>query len=417
MNNFLRKWLIISIFNLLIVALLGVIMRYKIAFYLPFIEQKYVLHSHSHFAFSGWITQTLMVLLVHYISLQNGDQILKRYRWLLYANLITSYGMLVSFILQGYGLLSISFSTLSIVVSYFFAGYCWKDLNKMKEKNVSELWIKAALFFSVISSVGAFSLAYMMANKITHQNWYLASIYFFLHFQYNGWFFFAGMGLLTTRLEKLYGSAKNLRRAFVLFCLACMPAFFLSALWLPFSRIIYFIIIAAVIAQLIGWLLLVKVFIKNKSFISQHFSKYGKIILLLSAIAFSIKLLLQSGSIHPALSQLSYGFRPIVIGYLHLVLLAVTSIFIIGYIVSFELIPVTKRLMAGIFIFIAGIIINELLLMVQGVAALTYNSIPYINILLLIAALILFSGISVMFISCLKKSNSDNLLTSTNLFK
>src|SRR5688500_4235826 len=118
---------------------------------------------------------------------------------------------------------------------------------------------------------------------------------------------------------------------------------------------------------------MVKVFINNKIFIGQQFSKYGKVLLLLSAIAFTIKLLLQSGSVHPELSQLSYGFRPIIIGYLHLVLLAVTSIFIIGYIVSFKLVPVTKMLIAGTSIFVVGVIINELLLMVQGVAGLTYN--------------------------------------------
>ena len=56
-------------------------------------------------------------------------------------------------------------------------------------------------------------------------------------------------------------------------------------------------------------------------------------------------------------------------------------------------------MITGVFIFVAGIIMNELLLMVQGVAALTYTSIPYINILLLIAALILLTGISLMFIS------------------
>ena len=405
-SNFLRKWLTISFLNLLLVASLGVILRYKIAFYMPFIEQKYVLHSHSHFAFAGWITQTLMVLLVHHLSLKSGEQILKRYSWLLYANCITAYGMLVSFIVQGYGFFSISFSTLSVFVSYLFAVYYWKDLARMNEKKASRLWFKAALVFSAISSIGAFSLAYLMANKIMHQNWYLASIYFFLHFQYNGWFFFAGMGLLVSTLEKIATAVKTLKTVFLLFCFACIPTYFLSALWLPFPRIIYCIIIASVIVQLAGWALMIKICIKNKIFINQQFSKYGKVLLLLSAIAFSIKLLLQSGSIYPALSQLSYGFRPIIIGYLHLVLLAVTSIFILGYIVSFELVPVTKKLITGVFIFVAGIIINELLLMVQGVAALTYNNIPYINILLLIAAVILFAGISIMFISRFKAPNT-----------
>ncbi|MEP6711647.1 MAG: hypothetical protein ABJA37_04480 [Ferruginibacter sp.] len=403
MNIFLRKWLGISFFNFFMVASLGVLLRYKIAFYLPFFEQKFVLHSHSHFAFSGWITQTLMLLLVHYLSLKSGDSVFKKYRWLLYANLITAYGMLISFIIQGYAFFSIGFSTLSIFVSYYFAVCYWRDLNRISEKNISQMWLKASLVFSVLSSIGAFGLAYMMVNKISLENWYLGAIYFFLHFQYNGWFFFAGMGLLVAKFEKIDGTVKILRAAFWLFCLACIPAYFLSVLWMPLPLVLYFIIIAAVIAQLAGWILMVKVFFKNKLFISQQFSKYGKILLLLSAIAFSIKLLLQSGSVHPALSQLSYGFRPIIIGYLHLVLLAVTSIFMIGYIVSFEMITISKRLIMGIFIFVSGVIINELLLMLQGVSALSYNIVPYMNILLLAAAFILFTGIGLMFISCFDK--------------
>jgi len=408
MNRSLRKWLAVSFLNLLLVAFLGVVMRYKIEFPLPLIDQKYVLHSHSHFAFSGWITQTLMVLLVYYLSLKNGEGVLKKYRWLLYANLITAYGMLISFILQGYAFYSISFSTLSIVVSFFFAAYYWKDLNRMNENKVSHWWFKAALAFSVISSIGTFGLAYMMINGM-EQEWYLALIYFFLHFQYNGWFFFAGMGLLVSSLEKINTAVKDLKVAFLCFCFACIPAYFLSVLWIPFGSILYSIVIAAVIAQLVGWAFMVKVFIKNKIFIGQQFSKYGQVLLVLSAVAFTIKLLLQSGSVHPELSQLSYGFRPIIIGYLHLVLLAVTSIFIIGYIVSFKLVSVTRMFITGTSIFVVGVIINELLLMVQGVSGLTYNIVPYINIMLLVAAVILFCGIAMMFISCCKGGYNRSL--------
>lgn len=399
MNKFLNRWLTVSLVNLLLVAVLGFTLRYKIAYYLPFVEQKHVLHSHSHFAFSGWITQTLMVLLVYYLSLKIDRQILERYRWLLYANLFTSYGMLVCFILQGYGAFSITFSTLSIFVSYIFTVYFWKDLNRIKEKKTSHLWLKASLVFAVISSIGAFALAIMMATGMNDQNWYLSSIYFYLHFQYNGWFLFAGMGLLTDKLEVIAKEVKKLHYVFLLFCFACVPAYFLSILWSPFSESIYLLLIAAVIAQLAGWIIMLNIFIKNQDFISRQFSKYGKILLSLSAIAFTIKLLLQSGSIHAELSHLSYGFRPIIIGYLHLVLLGVTSIFILGYIISFKLININKMLISGTFVFVSGIIINELLLMVQGVAALTYTGIPFINEMLLFAAFILFAGILFMLIS------------------
>ena len=407
MTKFLSRWLTVSFLNLMLVASLGLVLRYKIEFFFPFVDQKYVLHSHSHFAFSGWVTQTFMVLLVYYLSLKIGSQIIKKYRWLLYANLISAYGMMICFIIQGYGAFSITFSTLSVLVSYVFIVRFWMDLNRIKERSISILWFKAALIFSFISSLGTFGLAYMMGNKITDQNWYLASIYFYLHFQYNGWFLFAGMGLLSDKLEIITGARKKLYYVFLLFCFACVPAYFLSILWSPISGSIYFLLIASVIAQLAGWMILLIVIIKNKSLISPLFSKYGKILLILSGIAFTIKLILQSGSIHPELSHLSYGFRPIIIGYLHLVLLGVTSIFIIGYIISFKLILITKKLIVGVFVFVAGIIINELLLMVQGVAALTYTGIPYINMMLLLAAAILFTGSLIIFLSRIE-SHSEN---------
>jgi len=404
MNTFLSKWLSISFLNLLLVALLGFILRYKIAFYLPLSNQKYILHSHSHFAFSGWITQSLMVLLIYYLSLKIGEQVFEKYRLLLYANLICSYGMLITFIIQGYGLYSISFSTLSILVSIAFTIYFWKDLNRIKKKAPSILWLKAALAFGIVSSLGAFSLSYLMANKISDQNWYLSSIYFYLHFQYNGWFLFAGMGLLSDKLEFLIHEQKKLYSIFILFFFACIPAYFLSILWFPFSGSIYFLLIAAVLAQLIAWALMLNIFFKNKDQIRKQLSPHGKTLLILSAIAFTIKLLLQSGSIHPDLSQLSYGFRPIIIGYLHLVLLGVTSIFIIGYIISFRLIKINKLLITGTIIFISGIIINELLLMIQGVASLSYIAIPFINETLLGAAIILLSGALVMSLSIRKNT-------------
>jgi hypothetical protein len=402
MSNYLRKWLGISFFNLLIVASLGVILRYKIAFYLPFVDQKHLLHSHSHFAFAGWLTQVLMVLLVHYLTTKTAEKIMQKYNWLLYANCITAYGMLIGFAAQGYGFSSILFSMLSIFVSYIFAILYWRDLNKLAIKNITHSWFKASLVFSLISSIGTFALAYMMANKIMVQHWQLGSIYFYLHFQYNGWFMFACIGLIVSAFEHVAESVKQMKLVFLLFCSACIPAYFLSALWLPFPTFVYYVVIAAVLAQLVGWGIFLQVFFKNKLYIQQQFYKPGKILLILSAIAFSIKLLLQLGSVHPALSQLSYGFRPIVIGYLHLVLLAVTSVFIIGYIVACKLISISQRLLAGIYIFVVGVIINELLLMIQGVQALSYNSFPHINILLLITAVTLFLGIGIMFVSQIK---------------
>ena len=396
MHSSLYRWLRLSFFNLLLVSLIGVILRYKIAFSLPFIDQKHLLHGHSHFAFSGWITHTLLVLLVNHLARYKGEAVFRKYRFLLYANLFTAYGMLISFPIQGYGIWSISFSTLSILTSYVFAITYWKDLNSIHSNTVSHLCCKAALLFNAISSLGAFSLAFMMATKTIHQNWYLAAVYFFLHFQYNGWFFFAGMGLLFSRIEHIVSIQKQLKNIFWLFCTACIPAYLLSALWLPIHLVIYWAVVAAAFAQVTGWGIFIKLFIMNKTAFTNSFPVAGRWLFLLSALAFTIKLLLQLGSTIPSLSQLAFGFRPIVIGYLHLILLGVISIFLIGFIMSFQFVHISKLFKMGVYVFVGGIFINQLFLMTQGVAALSYHIIPFIDESLLVAALIMFSGLVLM---------------------
>jgi len=390
----LHRWFRVSLINLLIVALLGVVLRYKIAFYLPFIHQKSLLHGHSHFAFTGWVTMALMVLLVRHVQKrQAGRPLHKIYGWLLWGNMVAAIGMLISFPIQGYGAVSISFSTLAVLVSYVFTWQYWADLNKASSSNVSDYWFRAALLFSVISSLGAFNLAGMMATKSVNQDWYLASEYFFLHFQYNGWFFFACMGLVASRLYDAGVPAETLQRIFWLFAAAATPAYFLSTLWANLPHIIYILTIIAVFLQIFGWIKLVRIVLTYKTAIREQCTAVGGTLLLLSFIAFSIKIILQSGSVIPVMSTLAFGFRPIVIGYLHLVLLAVTSLCIIGLMLAYGKIALNKTGRIGAYLFTTGIIINELLLMTQGLAGMYYIALPHINVWLFGAALIMFGGI------------------------
>lgn len=122
-------------------------------------------------------------------------------------------------------------------------------------------------------------------------------------------------------------------------------------------------------------------------------------LLLFSSVAFSIKLLLQLGSTIPSLSTLAFGFHPIVIGYLHLVLLGVITLFLLGYMIVENQILMNSKTIAGIKIFTAGIIINEILLMTQGAAAIGNITVPFINELLFVTACVLFSGISLLNVS------------------
>lgn len=396
------KWIKISLFNLLLVAFLGVILRYKIVFSLPFIQQKHLLHAHSHFAFSGWISMIIMFFIVSLISDIKQIDSFKKYNTLLIANVVTAYGMLISFSIQGYGLFSISFSTLSIVVSYFFGVMVWKDLKSTKEKFVSFNWIKAAIIFNVISSLGAFSLAYLMVNKIIHQNWYLAAIYFFLHFQYNGWFLFSVGGFTMRLLEKNKLTTQKHQYIFYLFAFACLPAYFLSALWMNIPLWIYILVILAAMSQFVGWCWFLFISRKHLQQILGK-TKTAKVLFTLSAMAFSIKLILQLGSTIPFLSTLAFGYRPIVIGYLHLALLGVITLFLLAYLFYNYSELFSQPQLKGSLFFASAVILNELVLMIQGVSAILGVIIPYINEALFVISLLLFC--SLLLVNLSKRTN------------
>lgn len=409
------NWQKISLFNLFLVSLLGVTLRYKIAFSLPFINQKFLLEAHSHFAFAGWISQVLMAFIVKYLYEKDVNIQMKKYQRLLLANIITAYGMLLSFPFQGYGAISIIFSTLNIFVSYAFAFFVWKDLNSLKANCVSHNWFKASLAFNAFSSLGVFLLAFMLATKSVQTNLYLATEYFFLHFQYNGWFFFACMGLLQAYMisKNIAPANKISKMIFWLFFIAAIPAYFLSALWLPIPIWVYVMVVIAAAMQCVGFIILMNHLVKSRKLVAQNLSKQTKLLWLFALIALVIKLSLQMVSVVPSLSTLTVGFRPIVIGYLHLVLLGVITIFLIGYFTEVNAVH-HKSFYTGVTIFVTGIIINEILLMIEGAAALTYTSIPFINELLFVAALIMFSGLLVLNVSIRNRTDEKSfaLLTS-----
>lgn len=399
----IKFWLKFSLINLCIVALLGVLMRYKIGFEFPYLDQKKVQHSHSHFAFAGWISHTLMVLMVYFLQSKLKDFEGNKYKKVIIANLICSYGMLIFFIIQGYALASILFSTTSLFVSYYFSYLYFKDL-KILESDVASNWFKASLWFNILSSAGTFYLAFMMATKHVIQDLYLSSIYFYLHFQYNGWFFFAAMGLLFGYLNIQKTEHPFIKTSFYMFAISCIPAYLLSVLWLKIPVWLYIIAIITGIIQIYTWFKLLFILIQKRKKSLENQSSIVKYTLLFAGLALSLKLILQVAITIPIVSDWAYGFRPIIIAYLHLVLLAIFSLFLLFYIYSQRFFEVTNAVKFGLTVFLIGVLLNEFLLGIQGLAAINYILIPYINEMLFATALVLLLGISSISYFSIKKT-------------
>lgn len=391
----IKGWTRIGVLNLLLVAVLGILMRLKFILPLPFFDLKHVQHAHSHFAFAGWVTHMLMLFIVLVtFRLQKKDNLPPHQNRILFSNLLCSLGMLFSFLYQGYGSLSISLSTGSILVSYVFAIFTWHDIRQQNLDPKIARWFYLSLIFLVLSSFGTFYLAYLKATQQSNLKGHLSALYFYLHFQYNGWFFFAIMGLVQHILNKQQALLRETDKLFYILSIATAPLYFLSILWTKPSTLAYLTIVIFAIGQFaiwIYWMIHLYAPVTRKKFADM--GNYLKLIFSLLPFALFFKFFLQTLSVIPALSAYVYGFRPVIIGYLHLVLLVIMSIFLISYSYLHGYFKLSPRAKQSFTLFIIGVLLNELVLALQGFLALFTTGLPQAHIYLLIASTLIGIGL------------------------
>jgi hypothetical protein len=399
MNSREKLWIRLALINLCLVAFLGTLMRYKIGFEFPYFNQKYIQEAHSHFAFTGWITHALFFLMVSLFRQNLGAIREKIYYLLILANVLCSYGMLVSFFMEGYGPVSISFSTLSILIAYVFSYFALKDVARLPGNHPGKRWIWGAIWFGIFSTLGTMVLSYMMASRQYDQTTYLGSIYFYLHFQYNGWFLFTCTGLFLDRIRHLNLNPKHVSIAFWLVFLSGVPTFFLSTLWAQLPPWLYVVVVIASILQVIGWWYFMKLILSNLRGIQSLLPKGAAYLFFIVGSALILKIMLQLGSTIPEVSKLAFGFRPIVIAYLHLVLLLIVTVFLLTFLYSANWISHNKVSIGSLFTFAIGVILNEVVLAVQGIAAFSYTVIPFANEMLFFIALLMLVSAILLFLA------------------
>lgn len=400
-----KRWAVLSLLNFALLSLAGVLLRYKIAFSFPAVNYKYLLNAHSHFAFAGWISMAIFTAFVYMLS-EEGGVIRNTYRYQFNLGQAANFGMLISFIFQGYAAVSIGFSCLSILFSYWFS---WRFSKDLKRSNLSlpvKYCARAALFFYVLSSIGPFLLGYILSHRIYDNSLYQNAVYLFLHFQYNGFFSFAVMSIFfhTMHSAGIPVDHKKEHLVFRLFFIACIPAYCLSLLWTNPPLWVFILAAMAGLAQWIGILILFQLIWNIRNSLRAVFTGQVKMLWMLSLVAFSIKILLQGLSVVPALGRYAFGIRPVIIGYLHLVLLGFISFFLVGFFLSRKLFRPMVTTASGIvlILFIAGVLANEVFLLMQGVYALAGKGWESAGSYLLGAAISIFIALSLFLVHQLK---------------
>lgn len=354
----------IALINFVLVACLGALIRYSFYQPIPGVVYTFVLHAHSHLAFLGWVFMALYALLLE--AFLPGKAGAWKYTIFFFVFQIANLGMLFTFPFTGYAFWSILFSSIHGVSSIAFAYSFIRDARRPFKSDLSFRFVQWGLIMMIAANLAPFSLGPLMANGMGGSDLYYLIIYAYLHFQYNGWFSFAVIGLLLKFLDSrgIDIHVTPVKWALYLLLGAAVPAYALSTLWTEPDPTWYIISGIAAVVQLIGFILLVKFFFQQRDLIKLPF--VPRALMLFGGTAFGVKYFLQLLSALPALSEYASTHRNIVIAYLHLVLIGVITVFLFFFLYTGNYLKKTVWSHLGLYGFLTGFVLTEFVLLFQG---------------------------------------------------
>lgn len=386
LSSTMLKYFRIPFYWLFLAGLLGLLLRLHLAF--PFRELVYKnwLHAHSHLMFLGWIFNFLNLAFVYHYIEPLWDQ---RYKVLFLINQVLLVGMAIFFPLYGYGVITIPLSTLHTLVSIVISVRFIRDSRSCRT-DFSRWLAMWALIFFMISSLGPFALAPIMINGLNHTKWYFFAVYFYLHFQYNGFFLFGVLALIFRHFE---GSGVvlqwgRLRLACSVLVICAFATYVLSILWSnPGIGWNVFGFTSALVQLLVFAWILFEMGKSSRTVLTSQ-SRVSRILLTLATLSFALKFLLQVGSAHPWVVSLTYDNRYVVIAYLHLVLVGGVTFFVLGWYLVRGFIGNLN--MIFLIMLLTGFICSELLLVgFTAISSVTSET----SSLILVFSVVMFFGI------------------------
>lgn len=312
-------------------ASIGLFLRWQFILPTPGVHYAWVLHAHSHVMFLGWVTNVLFLSLTASHLPQRQRGIWLRFFWGLQLFVVA---MMISFPLQGYGMYSIIFTTVHTLALMFFT---YIFLRQTRNDSRTSTWFaRVAWIFFFISTAGPFSLGYLMANGLGQTVWSNFAIYYYLHFQYNGFFLFGIFSLFFRLLEQKQIQVNTLRikKFGALMAIACVPAYVLSILFARPGLTFNSIGAVAGVLQIAALWLLIGEIKSLRTELRTKFSGAVYNIFALVLLGLAAKVVIQLLSAHPYVAETAYTLRPVIIAYLHLVLLGVISLFLFGWYIA-----------------------------------------------------------------------------------
>ncbi|MBK8291189.1 MAG: hypothetical protein IPK96_09820 [Flammeovirgaceae bacterium] len=325
----MQKYARVSFLYFFLAACIGLLLRWHFVSPMDWLDFPHWLHAHSHLMFLGWVFNFLSLAFIYeHIDVPRQKKFLTLY--VIIQFLLA--GMTIAFPLQGYGLYSITFSVLHSVTVFVFIIWFFKD-GRGHPFDPARWFAKLALIFFLIASVGPFSLGPLMANGLAQTKWYYFSVYYYLHFQYNGVFTFGVLSLFFSflKINNVTVDVPTVKKFGHLLFFGCFLTYLLSTLWAKPGLVYNGIGLVGAIIQLIALFYFLRLLREIPKSIFVKLSISIKDLLMVAMLSFILKLLLQTASAHPELAQHAYLNRNYIMAYLHLVLLGIITTFLIAW--------------------------------------------------------------------------------------
>ena len=397
-----RQWFKLALTNFFIAACLGLLLRYAFVEEISWLHYRHIMHAHSHVAMLGWVHLALYALLIHYF-LPTHLQAHRFYRWMFWVQQICVWGMLITFFLQGYAAGSIACTSLFVLINYVFI---WRFIKDLRQHSIagkmSKRFVIAALVWMIISTFALWAMAPIMLLKMQQSALYYASIQFYLHFQFNGWFIWAMLALAFRLFEqhKVLIPQSLVQKIFYLLGFSCLLTYVLAVTWSTPIPMLFWINSVGVGLQLIALYFFIAAIRPAYLQLKDRLGRWTRGLLYISFISFILKVLIQTAVIIPYLATVAYTIRNYVLGFLHLLLLGIMSCGILAFSSHNNWLEIRRGVgRLGVLIFLAGFVLTELLLFLQGTLFwAAWGFLPAYYELLLVVSVLLPLGLVLLLV-------------------
>ncbi|MFN4151315.1 MAG: hypothetical protein ACK4IX_10265, partial [Candidatus Sericytochromatia bacterium] len=270
-------------------------------------------------------------------------------------------------------------------MTYWFTYRVLKDTKE--QSSYDSKFAKMSVILLAFSSLGTWLLPVSKVLKIDEL--YNLCIYFYLHFQYNGWFTFAIIALILNLLKRrdFYIENRTEKLAYYFMAFSIIPSYFLSTIGQMPNKYIYIISTIGAVTQFTGMTLFLRLVVANFGMFIKG-SKITFSLLLISCLSLFTKSVLQVLSGLPSFTEMIFESRDFILSYLHLTFLGFISTSLFFLLIENGWFKLNKIINIGLTTLLIGFVGTEGILTFSGLG----NYINSFNNFMFIFSLIMLIG-------------------------